>query len=67
MRKFLIWSGSILLILLLVCSFLVIRFLTSSNYFTTLEPHFAGSCQMLPGVVGAEDLDIDIATGTRRA
>ena len=64
MRKFLIWSGSILLILLLVCSFLVIRFLTSSNYFTTLEPHFAGSCQMLPGVVGAEDLDIDIATGT---
>lgn len=64
MRKFLKWTGGLLLVLLLVCSFFFVRFLVSSNYFTTLDPHFAGSCQMMPGVVGAEDLDIDAATGT---
>lgn len=39
------------------------RELINAGTFTTLSPHFAGTCQALTGVPGSEDLVIDRETG----
>ncbi len=42
---------------------LVVETLHSSGAFKTIEPHFAGTCARVDGVVGAEDITIDTDTG----
>lgn len=56
--QIIIWVGVGCLALL---SILVVRLLSQFGQFTTLEPRFAGSCQRLGGVTGAEDIVIDRA------
>lgn len=38
------------------------RIVTRSGMLARIEPHFAGSCRTVPGVVGAEDVTIDPVT-----
>jgi len=38
---------------------LAYRVVTRSGMFARIEPHFAGTCRVVPGVVGAEDVTID--------
>lgn len=42
---------------------LLVQTMHSAGSFRTLEPHFAGSCTRVDGVVGAEDITIDPLTG----
>ncbi len=42
---------------------LFLQTLHSGGAFKTIEPHFAGSCTRVDGVVGAEDITIDPDTG----
>lgn len=41
----------------------VLESMVSAGVFRTIEPHFAGQCTRVDGVVGAEDITIDPATG----
>ena len=41
----------------------VVHLLWSAGHFKTIEPHFAGSCQTVSGVAGAEDITIHPRTG----
>lgn len=41
----------------------VVYLLWSAGHFKTIEPHFAGSCQAVTGVTGAEDITIHPRTG----
>ena len=49
-------------VLLLVGGF-ILRTMHSAGQFKTLEPHFAGSCTVVPGIPGAEDITIHPRTG----
>ncbi|GBD25201.1 hypothetical protein HRbin30_00516 [bacterium HR30] len=40
------------------------RIVTRSGMLTRIEPHFGGSCRVVPGAVGAEDVTIDRASMT---
>jgi len=59
MRKFLY----IALVLVLMVAGWVAHLLWSAGQFKTIEPHFAGSCQAVSGVTGAEDITIHPRTG----
>ena len=41
----------------------VLRTMHSAGQFKTLEPHFSGSCTVVPGIPGAEDITIHPRTG----
>jgi len=41
-----------------------VHLLWSAGQFKTIEPHFAGTCREIRGVVGAEDITIHPGTGT---
>lgn len=64
MRKFLKWTGGLIAIVVLIAGGLLLRTLVFAGQFTQITPHFAGSCRAITGVVGAEDLEVDTATGT---
>lgn len=55
--------GVVLVLLLLVGGILIYRVLNAAGNFNTVTPQFAGKCQTVTGVVGAEDMDLDRATG----
>ena len=59
MRKILIGAG----VLLAILAVFIVQTLASGGAFKTIEPHFAGTCQIVEGVAGAEDITIDPATG----
>jgi len=59
MKKFLF----IVLVLVLVIIGWVAHLLWSAGHFKTIEPHFAGTCQAVSGVTGAEDITIHPRTG----
>ena len=58
-RKILIGVG----VLLTVLGIFTVQTLSSGGAFKTIEPHFGGTCQIVEGVTGAEDVTIDPATG----
>lgn len=49
--------------MLAVIGGLAIESMFSAGVFSTIEPHFAGQCTRVDGVVGAEDITIDVETG----
>jgi len=53
---------SLALVALLVAGF-VLRLLWRAGTFRGIEPHFAGTCRLVPGAVGSEDLTIHPRTG----
>jgi arylesterase/paraoxonase len=48
---------------LLVAAVYILQLFHSAGEFKTLEPHFAGSCTVVPGIPGAEDITIHPRTG----
>jgi len=51
------------LALVLVVVGWVVHLFWTAGHFKTIEPHFAGSCQAVAGVTGAEDITIHPRTG----
>jgi arylesterase/paraoxonase len=49
-------------VVLLAAGF-ILQLFHSAGQFKTLEPHFAGSCTVVPGIVGAEDITVHPRTG----
>jgi arylesterase/paraoxonase len=49
-------------VVLLAAGF-ILQLFHSAGQFKTLEPHFAGSCTVVPGVSGAEDITVHPRTG----
>jgi arylesterase/paraoxonase len=47
----------------LVAAGFILQLVHSAGQFKTLEPHFAGSCTVVPGIPGAEDITIHPRTG----
>jgi len=47
----------------LAAAVFLLQLFHSAGEFKTLEPHFAGSCTVVPGIVGAEDITIHPRTG----
>lgn len=47
----------------IVAAVFVLQLLHSAGQFKKLQPHFAGSCTVVPGIVGAEDITIHPRTG----
>lgn len=64
MGRFLRRLGLLFAVVLAIGAVLLGRVLFAVGYFTKVEPHFAGTCKQLPGVVGAEDIELDRTTGT---
>lgn len=58
-KKTLIGGG----IVLVLVAGLVLESMISAGVFRSIEPHFAGQCTRVEGVVGAEDITIDPETG----
>lgn len=59
MRKILV---TFLVVVLTVVAW-VVHLLWSTGQFKTIEPHFSGTCRIVKGVVGAEDITIHPGTG----
>lgn len=55
--------GWLLLIIVIAGAVIIVRILNAAGTFTEVKPHFAGKCQTTEGVVGAEDIELDRATG----
>jgi arylesterase/paraoxonase len=53
----------VLLVLVLAVTGWVVYLLWSAGQFKTIEPHFSGTCRVVRGVVGAEDITIHPGTG----
>jgi arylesterase/paraoxonase len=53
----------LLVVLAALAAVTVLGFLWRAGQFKRIEPHFAGRCQRVPGVIGAEDLTIHPRTG----
>jgi len=62
-RRWLRTIGVIIGIVALVLGGLTLRQLWRAGAFRTITPHFAGSCRLIEGPVGAEDITIDQRTG----
>ena len=63
MGRFLRILGVLLVLVVIVGGVLVYRILNAAGNFNTVTPHFAGKCQTVTGVVGAEDMELDRASG----
>ncbi|WP_262693898.1 SMP-30/gluconolactonase/LRE family protein [Kordiimonas aquimaris] len=59
MKKLLIGGG----ITAVLFGGLLLETMHSAGVFRTIEPHFSGMCTRVEGVIGAEDITIDHATG----
>lgn len=55
--------GFVLLFIIIAGGVIIFRILNAAGYFNEVTPHFAGKCQTVEGVVGAEDMELDRATG----
>jgi arylesterase / paraoxonase len=55
--------GFALLFIVVAGGVIIFRILSAAGYFNEVTPHFAGKCQTVEGVVGAEDMELDRATG----
>lgn len=55
--------GIIALVLVLGVGAFILRTFYLAGYFRSIEPHFDGSCRLVKGPVGPEDLTIDHASG----
>jgi len=55
--------GVLFVLLLLVGGALLYRTLNAAGYFRAVTSSFAGTCQAIPGVVGAEDMELDRKSG----
>jgi arylesterase/paraoxonase len=56
-------ASGVLLVLVLAVTGWVVYLLWSAGQFKTIEPHFSGTCRVVRGVVGAEDITIHPGTG----
>lgn len=56
-------AGAVLVLLVVAGCVLVYRVLNAAGNFNTVTAQFAGKCQAVEGVVGAEDIELDRATG----
>jgi arylesterase / paraoxonase len=57
------WSGVALVLPLLLAAGVLVDWLRRGGAFSTLRPHFAGTCQSLPLAASAEYIQIDRARG----
>lgn len=57
------WILITLLLVILLCTGWVVELLWSAGQFRTIDPHFAGTCRPMAGVVGAEDITIHPESG----
>lgn len=57
------WILITLLLVILLCAGWVVELLWSAGQFRTIDPHFAGTCRPVAGVVGAEDITIHPESG----
>lgn len=64
MRKFLWWAAGVTLTVILIAAALLLRTLVFAGQFTSISPHFSGTCRTVAGVAGASDMDLDPARGT---
>ena len=55
--------GVLLLLLVVIGALLIYRVLNAAGNFNTVTAQFAGKCRSVSGVVGAEDMELDRATG----
>ncbi len=55
--------GLVFVLLLVLGGALLYRALNTSGYFTAVASSFAGKCQAVTGVIGAEDIEADRYTG----
>lgn len=55
--------GIILLVAALGVAALTLRTVHLAGYFRSIEPHFNGTCRLVEGLVGAEDIAIDRGIG----
>lgn len=55
--------GLLFVVAILVGGILLFRILTAAGYFEPVTPKFAGTCRTVEGVIGAEDMELDRATG----
>lgn len=55
--------GIVLVLLVVVGGVLVYRILNAAGHFNTVASNFAGKCQAVAGIVGAEDIELDRQTG----
>lgn len=62
MAKKVMWAV-VTLALVMAAAGLVANMLRALGFFKTIEPHFAGECTALTGVVGPEDITIHPGTG----
>ena len=66
MRRSVRWLRNVslaVLVVLLAVGIFVIQLMRSSGWFKTIEPHFAGTCTPVPGLMGPEDVTIHPVTG----
>lgn len=57
------WFGAIAVVLLLVVAGLLFRTLNAAGYFKTVVSSYSGKCTKVAGAIGAEDMELDRATG----
>lgn len=55
--------GMLFIVVIVVGGVLLYRILNAGGYFEPVTPKFAGTCKQIGGVVGAEDMELDRATG----
>ena len=55
--------GIVLLLAVIIAGVLAYRVMNAAGAFVEVKPHFAGTCKQVDGVVGAEDIELDRATG----
>lgn len=55
--------GIVVVVVILAGGILLYRTLNTAGYFATVASNFAGKCQAVMGAIGAEDIDLDRATG----
>jgi arylesterase/paraoxonase len=66
MRRSVRWlsiAGGTVLVLVLAVALFAIQLLYSAGQFKSIEPHFAGSCTPVAGLVGPEDITIHPRSG----
>ena len=55
--------GALIALTVVVASVLVARVLHTAGYFNKVASGFVGKCEQVPGVIGAEDIEVDRRTG----
>lgn len=64
MRRVFRITGIVIVLLIVLGGALLTRALYVAGYFNQVAPKFAGTCEIVTGAVGVEDIELDRETGT---